>query len=58
MGITTVSVGAFVDVGGSVAISVDVGTMEVAVDGTTLITTVSKVPKYCPCAFCIFQFPV
>ena len=46
----------FVDVG--VNISVDVVVVEVAVAGTTLITTVSKVPKYCPCAFCNFQFPV
>ena len=53
-----VFVTAFVDVGVNVAISVDASIVEVAIAGTTLITTVSNVPKYCPCAFCIFQLPV
>ena len=67
MGGTAVSVGVFVlagmfvlvvDVGVDVDTNVGVGMVEVAVEGTTLITTVSKVPKYCPCTFCNFQFPV
>ena len=53
-----VLVGELVGVRVDVEMGVDPVVVDVAVAGTTLITTVSRVPKYCPWSFCNLQLPV